>query len=138
MKQIAATKPLLAAVLLLAAMSPLNRASAAEAPASLFTVDYKSLVSRADLTYAKPVDRSEEGLPVGNGRMGSLVWTTPDALKFQLNRVDVFAAGCNTRAFPRAGRPGRWPDLNAIGCRPRPKATRRCHLRLRQSTCRRD
>jgi hypothetical protein len=68
-----------------------------------FAVDYKALVSRADLTYTTPVDRSEEGLPVGNGRMGSLVWTTPDALKFQLNRVDVFAAGCNTHAFPRPG-----------------------------------
>jgi hypothetical protein len=102
-KHNAATKPLLAAALLLAAISPLNRASAAETPASLFTVDYKSLVSRADLTYTRPVDRSEEGLPVGNGRMGSLVWTAPDALKFQINRVDVFAAGCNTRAFPPAG-----------------------------------
>jgi len=28
---------------------------------------------------------------VGNGRMGSLVWTSPSALKFQINRVDVFS-----------------------------------------------
>jgi len=28
-------------------------------------------------------------MPVGNGRMGSLVWTTPTALRFQINRVDV-------------------------------------------------
>ncbi|MEI8375772.1 MAG: DUF5703 domain-containing protein [Planctomycetota bacterium] len=136
MKQKVSTKSLLA-VVLLAAVSTLSIAPAAEMPASLLSscpkttcgagvspahaagtaapqkrgvdaeqvlsVDYKGLVSRADLTYTKPVDRSEEGLPVGNGRMGSLVWTTPDAVKFQLNRVDVFAAGCNTRAFPRAG-----------------------------------
>ena len=44
------------------------------------SVDHKNLVARADLTYTKPVVRSEEGMPVGNGRMGSLVWTTPDAL----------------------------------------------------------
>ena len=66
-------------------------------------VNYRSLVSRADLTYTQPVDRGEKGLPVGNGTMGSLVWTRPEALRFQLNRVDVFAAGCNTRAFPQAG-----------------------------------
>jgi len=63
-------------------------------------VDYRSLVSRADLEYNEPVSRSEEGMPVGNGRMGSLVWTTPTALKFQINRVDVFAQNCETNSFP--------------------------------------
>ncbi len=67
---------------------------------SLVEVDYRSLVSRADLYYSKPVDRSEEGMPVGNGRMGSLVWTTPASLKFQINRVDVFASNCATNSFP--------------------------------------
>ena len=65
-------------------------------------VDYKNLVSRADIVYDKPAERSEEGLPVGNGRMGSLVWTTPSALKFQINRVDVFAENSSTTSFPRA------------------------------------
>jgi hypothetical protein len=36
---------------------------------SLLEVDYRRLVSRADLTYEKPAARSEEGLLVGNGRM---------------------------------------------------------------------
>lgn len=67
---------------------------------SLFQVDYSGLVGRADLTYEGPTARSEEGLPVGNGRMGSLVWTTPTALKFQINRVDVFASNCQTNSFP--------------------------------------
>jgi len=49
----------------------------------LLKVNYKSLVSRADLDYSTPVIRSEEGMPIGNGRMGSLVWTTPDAMHFQ-------------------------------------------------------
>jgi len=69
---------------------------------SLFTVNASNLVSQADLTYNQPVTRSEEGLPVGNGRMGSLVWTTPSALKFQINRVDVFAEDSSTTSFPRA------------------------------------
>src|SRR5215469_5706250 len=63
-------------------------------------VDLRRLVSRAELTYTKPVSRSEEGMPIGNGRMGTLVWTTPSALKFQINRPDVFAENCETHSFP--------------------------------------
>ncbi len=74
--------------------------AAAGTDGSLIEVDYRSLVSRADLDYDKPVSRSEEGIPVGNGRMGSLVWTTPAALRFQINRVDVFAENCETNSFP--------------------------------------
>ena len=68
----------------------------------ILDVDYRRLVSRADLTYDRPVTRSEEGMPVGNGQMGSLVWTTPFALKFQINRVDVFAENSSTTSFPHA------------------------------------
>ena len=63
-------------------------------------VDYRALVSRADLHYDKPVSRSEEGIPVGNGRMGSLVWTTPEAIRLQINRVDVFANNSYSTSFP--------------------------------------
>ena len=66
----------------------------------MMKVNHESLVSKADLSYNVPVIRSEEGMPVGNGRMGSLVWTTPSALHFQINRVDVFAMGSNTNHFP--------------------------------------
>ena len=72
----------------------------AQPQSSIMKVDYESLVSKADLDYTTPVVRSEEGMPVGNGRMGSLVWTTPGAIHFQINRVDVFAMGSNTRSFP--------------------------------------
>lgn len=65
-------------------------------------VDVRAVVARADLDYPTPVTRSEEGMPVGNGRMGSLVWTTPSALKFQINRVDVFAMHASSVSFPRA------------------------------------
>ncbi|RPI14588.1 MAG: glycoside hydrolase, partial [Acidobacteriales bacterium] len=43
--------------------------------------------------------RSEEGIPVGNGRMGSLVWTTPASMKFQINRADVYANNSYTNSF---------------------------------------
>ena len=85
--------------LMLAFASLLPWATAGTA-GSLMAVDYKRLVSRADLTYDKPVERSEEGLPVGNGRMGSLVWTTPTELKFQINHVNVYGINCETNSFP--------------------------------------
>jgi Glycosyl hydrolase family 95 catalytic domain/Domain of unknown function (DUF5703) len=68
----------------------------------LIDINYRALVSRADLDYTNPAVRSEEGMPVGNGRMGSLVWTTPSALKFQINRTDVFAEDSTTVSFPQA------------------------------------
>src|SRR3954471_21234956 len=64
-------------------------------------IDLQALVSRADLDYDKPASRSEEGQPIGNGRMGSLVWTTASALHFQINRVDVFGQDSSTTSFPK-------------------------------------
>jgi hypothetical protein len=59
----------------------------------------RTLISRADLHYPAPVARSEDGMPVGNGRMGSLVWTSPTALKFQINRNDVQPVSGATDSF---------------------------------------
>ena len=67
---------------------------------SILEVNFSNLVSRADLNYNQPTTRSEDGLPIGNGRMGSLVWTTPHSLEFQVNRVDVFANNSATDSFP--------------------------------------
>ena len=83
-------------------MSLLAGVAIANASSTLLNVDFGKLVSRADLHYSEPASRSEEGLPVGNGRMGSLVWTTPSALKFQINRVDVFGCDSTTVSFPQA------------------------------------
>jgi hypothetical protein len=62
-------------------------------------LDRRALVSRADLIYGQPAARSEEGIPVGNGRMGSLVWTTPSSLRLQINRCDVYASGSASNSF---------------------------------------
>ncbi|HTM23788.1 MAG TPA: hypothetical protein VL225_01265 [Vicinamibacterales bacterium] len=69
---------------------------------SLIRVDRRAHIARADLDYATPAARPEEGMPIGNGRMGSLIWTTPSALKLQINRVDVHAMDSTTFSFPRA------------------------------------
>ena len=57
----------------------------------MLNVDYRAVVSKADLIYQNPVEKPVEGQPIGNGKMGTLVWTTPNAICFQINRNDVFA-----------------------------------------------
>ncbi len=61
----------------------------------MLRIDYKKIVSESDLVYRKPAVAPYDGLPVGNGRMGTLVWTTPGSVQFQINRGDVFAVGRN-------------------------------------------
>ena len=61
--------------------------------------DIVGLVRHADLRYEGTAPRAEEGLPIGNGRMGTLLWTSPSALKMQVNRVDVYGNGPATSSF---------------------------------------
>ncbi len=62
-------------------------------------VDIEKIVSRANLHYDGVVRRSEGGLPIGNGVMASLVWTSPTAIKLQINRCDVYSNGSATNSF---------------------------------------
>ena len=64
-------------------------------------IDYSNLVSKADLVYDKPVTLGQAGMPIGNGRMGSMIWTSPTTLKMQINRVDVFGINKETNSFWR-------------------------------------
>ena len=73
--------------------------SAAPEQSPLSAPDFRQLISRADLHYDKPAPRSEEGIPIGNGRMGSLVWTTPTQVRMQINRVDVYPSNSATNCF---------------------------------------
>lgn len=62
--------------------------------------DIRSFVSAADLHY-QGIDRvSEAGIPIGNGRMGSLIWMDQEELHMQWNRVDVFANDASSQSFP--------------------------------------
>src|SRR5580698_6706349 len=69
---------------------------------SLLKYDYRSLVAHADLSFNTAAPSSHDGLPIGNGRMGTLVWTTPAALHYQINHDDLFCFGNNTLASPKA------------------------------------
>ncbi|HUK15361.1 MAG TPA: hypothetical protein VLW65_03065 [Bryobacteraceae bacterium] len=92
---------LLSGTIALSAVALLALPSAAFAD-SLIQVNRRAQVSRADLNYDTPASRPEEGMPIGNGRMGSLIWTTPSALHLQINRVDVHAMDDTSFSFPRA------------------------------------
>ena len=45
----------------------------------------------SELIYEQPAASPNAGQPIGNGRMGTMVWTSPEAIHLQINRVDVFA-----------------------------------------------
>lgn len=47
-------------------------------------VDIKALVARNDVVYLSPAVDRPEGLPLGNGRLGAMVWNE-DLLNVQLN-----------------------------------------------------
>lgn len=61
--------------------------------------EIRKIISASDLIYSGPVARSEEGIPVGNGRMGTLVWTARNRLCFQINRVDLYASNRASSSF---------------------------------------
>jgi hypothetical protein len=81
--------PVQSSLFLVGALGLSSVAAGAEGP--WLEVDQRAFVSSADLVYAAPASRSPEGLPIGNGRMGTLVWTAPAAVCLQVNRGDVFA-----------------------------------------------
>lgn len=89
------------AILFISFVTILHQNVASQSPKNpgIIKIDYAKLVSRADLVYDTPVRRSEEGMPVGNGTLGGLLWTTPSALHTQLNRVDVFANNSASNNF---------------------------------------
>ena len=61
--------------------------------------DLRTTIAHSDLLYDKPAPRSEAGIPIGTGRMGTLVWSTPSQLRMQINRVDVYSTNCTSNSF---------------------------------------
>src|SRR5580698_7443116 len=76
-------------------------AAVAQTSDSLLKCDYRRLVAHSDLSFNTPAPSSHDGLPIGNGRMGTLVWTTPAALHYQINHDDLFCFDNNTLASPK-------------------------------------
>jgi hypothetical protein len=63
-------------------------------------VDPQESVSPSDLVYDRPAETPDAGQPIGNGRMGTMVWTSPAAVHLQINRVDVFAVNRDHQGQP--------------------------------------
>ena len=85
----------------------------------------------ASLIYETPPERAVEGLPIGNGTMGTLVWTTPEAVHLQLNRCDVYAV--NKRHTGPASPPLQEPQPHVDWCG---GCARPTHIRKRASSTR--
>ena len=69
-------------------------------PTLLHAADHLSRrpsLENSDLVYDRPAASPDAGQPIGNGRMGTMVWTTPGAIELQINRVDVFAVNRDMR-----------------------------------------
>ena len=61
----------------------------------MIEVDHRALISRANLVYDSPAEVSIEGTPIGNGAMGTNVWTTASSVRFLINRNDVISSDRN-------------------------------------------
>lgn len=42
------------------------------------------------LFFSKSIESWDEGIPLGNGRIGTLIWGTPKEFRFSLDRVDIW------------------------------------------------
>lgn len=62
-------------------------------PGRLTQVDYSAFLSQHDVVYLAPVPDGIDGLPIGNGDLGSMIWTPTDRLQFAVNKVDLWDDG---------------------------------------------
>lgn len=55
-----------------------------------FQVD-STYLTRHDIVYQSPMKVPSEGFPLGNGRMGGLVWTQDRGIEFQIHKDDIWS-----------------------------------------------
>ncbi len=55
-----------------------------------WNVDWPGRVSRHDLVFLTPPEDPMQGLPIGNGELGALVWFEPTKLIIALNKSDLW------------------------------------------------
>ena len=78
------------AITILGSLFVLGRPCAAALASAPFTVD-ESYLSRHDVVYLAPTQLEAEGLPLGNGDMGGLIWTHDNGVELQINKNDVWS-----------------------------------------------
>jgi alpha-L-fucosidase 2 len=92
--------PALFATLLLAACSSLSVAESSAPPPPAASA-FNAAVPEAPLClwYRQPATNWNEALPLGNGRLGAMVFGTPGKERLQLNEESLWA-GCPVEAWP--------------------------------------
>ncbi|MBP1545005.1 MAG: glycoside hydrolase family 95 protein [Oscillospiraceae bacterium] len=65
-------------------------------------INYDERNPSEDLYYTRPAANWDEALPVGNGRMGAMVFGTPDNELLQLNEDSIWSGGFRNRNNPKA------------------------------------
>lgn len=72
------------------AAAPMNPSSPVTAAGEPFSVAMPAYLSRHDIVYLSPAYEGCEGLPLGNGDLGAMVWFTRTGLRLQLNKSDLW------------------------------------------------
>ena len=64
-------------------------------------VDVSEYLARHDIVYRRPALKPYEGLPVGDGKMGGLLYHEPNGIAMQVNHTDAidFAPDGNMQAW---------------------------------------
>ncbi len=80
-----------------------------------------TLLERSNPVYTAPVERALQGLPIGNGVLGTMVWTPryEGGMVYQLNRVDAWAADSLSSYNPYQN--NTIPSLARLVIRPKPR-----------------
>lgn len=55
-----------------------------------FKVDYKNYISKHDVVFQTPNYEGFEGLTLGNGDIGGMVWCTRSGIELQINKSDLY------------------------------------------------
>jgi len=58
--------------------------------ASWFGAKVSAYPSRHDVVYRSPAGEGAEGFPLGDGRLGAILWTPPEEIRFAINKCDAW------------------------------------------------
>jgi alpha-L-fucosidase 2 len=62
-------------------------------PGNFVTIDYPDFLSQHDVVYLAPAPDGIDGLPIGNGDVGAVLWSPPDHLRLAINKIDLWDDG---------------------------------------------
>jgi alpha-L-fucosidase 2 len=75
------------------------------------SVDYASYLAQHDVVYKVPPLTGEQGMPIGDGDLGVMIWCPPGEIRMQVNKSDIWWEN----PYPHPGREQDWRQLSAAG-----------------------